>query len=111
MISAVCSDGATGTLRDALGVGKLDSQMKHRRVVKVRLLMVTLVSVSSVIVLVLNAGKAKAEIRPQTPAELWLSSSSDAKADYVWSYLSGFLEGKRVACSSYADKIAPYKPH
>ena len=48
---------------------------------------------------------------PQSPAELWLSWSSDAKAEYVWGFLSGFTEGKRAGCTFYAGRITPYMPH
>ena len=85
--------------------------MRERRIVTVRLLVVALILLSSALVLVLNSRTAKGESEPQTPAELWLSWSSNAKEEYVWGYLSGFIEGKRAGCSFYADKILPYTPH
>jgi hypothetical protein len=85
--------------------------MRKRRIVTVRLLVVALISLSSALVLVPNSRTAKGQSGPQTPAELWLSWSSDAKEEYVWGYLSGFLEGKRAGCSFYADKVTPSTPH
>jgi hypothetical protein len=85
--------------------------MRERKIVTLRLLLVALISVSFALILVVNSRTAKGESGPQTPAELWLSWSSDAREEYVWGYLSGFLEGKRAGCSFYADKIMPYTPH
>ena len=48
---------------------------------------------------------------PQNPAELWLSWSADAREKYIWGYVEGFGEGKRGACTYYADKITPTLPH
>jgi hypothetical protein len=84
--------------------------MRERRMVLVRLLVGALV-LSSTLLVVLYSLSAKGGSGPQTPAELWLSWNSDARAEFVWGYLSGFVEGKRAACSFYADKITLYTPN
>lgn len=82
-----------------------------RRVGKVRpLLALLLTAIALVIVIRVGLMRAGGQNVPQTPAELWLSWSADAREEYVWGYLSGFVEGKRVGCSFYADKITPYTP-
>ena len=85
--------------------------MRKRRRVTVRLLLVALILLSSALVVEPNSQRAKSHSAPQAQAELWLSWSSDAKEEYVWGYLSGFIEGKRVACSFYTDAVAPYTPN
>jgi hypothetical protein len=45
-----------------------------------------------------------------TPAQLWLSWSTDEKYGYVRGYLTGFQGGKRLACSFYEGKMAAYLP-
>ena len=87
--------------------------MKYRRSVRIRFVVqvVAPITASFAVVLVVNPGIAKGESGPQTPAQLWLSWSSDAREEYVWGYLSSFVEGKRGRCSFYADKILPYTPH
>jgi hypothetical protein len=85
--------------------------MRQKRTVAVSAFMIALVLGLSTLVVVLDPRMAKAKSEPQTPAELWLSWSSEARQEYVWGYLSGFLEGKRAGCAFYADKILPYTPH
>jgi hypothetical protein len=85
--------------------------MKERRRGTVWVLVVVLVSALSALTLVLHPRMAKGESEPQTPAELSLSWNSQGREEYVWGYLSGFLEGKRAGCSFYADKILPHTPH
>jgi hypothetical protein len=85
--------------------------MRERRIASVQLLVVALISLSSALIVLDNSGTANGQSAPQTPAELWLSWSSDAREEYVWGFLSGFLEGKRAGCSFYADKMTPYMPH
>jgi len=85
--------------------------MKEQRIVTVRVLVVVFISALSVLTFVLQPRVAKGEGEPQTPANLWLSWSAEARENYVWGYLSGFLEGKRAGCSFYADKILRYTPH
>lgn len=76
-------------------------------------LLIALISIAAVLVVVVKVGpmKAGAQSEPQTPAELWLSWSSDTRAEYVGGYVEGFVEGERSGCSFYADKITPYMPH
>ena len=84
--------------------------MKRQRIVTISVFVIALASVLSMLMFVRDPQMAKAKSEPQTPAELWLSWSSEAKEEYVWGYLSGFLEGKRAGCAFYADKILPYTP-
>jgi hypothetical protein len=86
--------------------------MKEPRKVMIRSLVV-LVSVAFALTLLLSSGltKARAQGGPQTPAEMWLSWSSDTRAEFVGGYVEGFVEGERQGCSFYADKITPYMPH
>jgi hypothetical protein len=53
----------------------------------------------------------RAENAPQTPAELWSSWTKEARAEYVWGYVSGFREGKSAACSFYEERVTPNMPH
>lgn len=85
--------------------------MRDRCSATVRLLFFAVTSASCVLLAVESSRVARGETNPQTPAELWLSWSSESKANYVWGYLSGFEEGKRAGCSFYADKITPHTPH
>ena len=54
--------------------------------------------------------KCRAQSAENTPAALWLSWSSDERVDYVWGFLSGFVEGKRVGCTYYEDAITGKTP-
>jgi hypothetical protein len=71
---------------------------------KLRLPIGLLLSTVAVLIAVMS-GTLRAQNQPKTPAELWLSWSPDARANYVWGYLSGFERGKREACSLYASKL------
>jgi hypothetical protein len=86
--------------------------MKEPRNVPARLLVV-LLALAFALALLLNSAltKAKAQSGPQTPSEMWLSWSSDTRAEFVGGYVEGFVEGERQGCSFYADKITPYLPH
>jgi hypothetical protein len=85
--------------------------MRQKRTLAISAFTIALISVLSTLMFVLAPRMVKAKSEPQTPAELWFSWSSEAKQEYVWGYLSGFLEGKRAGCAFYADKILPYTPH
>jgi hypothetical protein len=80
--------------------------MKMRRVATVRLFVV--VFLLSSILIGLEASRmawSQTGTGAKTPAQLWLSWSSEARADYVWGYLSGFEEGKRAGCSFYEKQM------
>ena len=85
--------------------------MRERRIGMVQWIVVALVSVSCALVSVMTWGTAKGRSGPQTPAELWLSWSSESRTTYVRGYLHGFTEGKRAGCSYYQDKIIAYLPN
>ena len=73
-------------------------------------LLVTL-TVAWLVVIPLAAPKVvRGENEPQTPAALWSSWSKEARAGYVWGYVSGFREGKQVACSFFEERITPNMP-
>jgi len=48
---------------------------------------------------------------PPTPAQSWLSWGTDRQYGFVRGYLTGFQNGKRLACSFYKGKIAASLPH
>ncbi len=85
--------------------------MRDRRMSKVPLLVVAGISAACIVIAFEASRMSRAGNAPQTPAELWLSWSSDTRAWYVGGYVAGFREGERAGCSFYADKIAPYMPN
>lgn len=42
---------------------------------------------------------------PQTPAQLWLSWTPEARVTYVSGFLSGFDRGKTAACYFYQENV------
>jgi hypothetical protein len=73
-------------------------------------IIIVALSASFVLIAIGLSKMARADRTPQTPAELWLSWSADARAEYVHGYIEGFERGKRDACYFYEEKVPTTKP-
>lgn len=85
--------------------------MRTRWLFGFRILLVTLTTASLVVIALPAPKGVRGENEAQTPAELWSSWSKEARAEYVWGYVSGFREGKQAACSFFEERITPNMPH